>query len=105
MNDEPAKTCLILGAGASKPYGYPLGEELAQKIIACGMEGRNNWAEPGGLREAKSRAITVASRFAKCRIAKPNMTVDEFLGCEYHEVEKRPNPGAPEWEEYSMAKV
>ena len=26
------KTVLILGAGASQPYGYPLGEELRRRI-------------------------------------------------------------------------
>jgi len=27
------KTVLILGAGASKPYGFPTGEELRREII------------------------------------------------------------------------
>jgi hypothetical protein len=29
-------TVLVLGAGASKPYGYPLGQELLEKIVALG---------------------------------------------------------------------
>ena len=30
---SPAKTCFILGAGASKPYGYWLGSELKREIL------------------------------------------------------------------------
>jgi hypothetical protein len=30
---EPGQTCLILGAGASRPYGYPLGWQLKERVI------------------------------------------------------------------------
>ena len=39
-------TVLILGAGASKPYGYPIGSELKSRIISSlkGMvEADNGW--------------------------------------------------------------
>jgi hypothetical protein len=35
------KTVFIIGAGASKPYGYPTGKELREKIIS----GYNRWKE------------------------------------------------------------
>jgi hypothetical protein len=31
------RTVLVLGAGASKPYGYPLGQELVNKIVSDAM--------------------------------------------------------------------
>lgn len=38
-----APTVLILGAGASKPYGYPLGEELKDLIVRITADGKSVW--------------------------------------------------------------
>ena len=35
-------TCLILGAGASMPYGFPSGEELKWQIIDEAVTPNNN---------------------------------------------------------------
>jgi hypothetical protein len=46
---SPAETCLVLGAGTSKPYGYWLGSELKNEILRY-WSGANGavgaWATP-----------------------------------------------------------
>lgn len=102
---KPANTCLILGAGASKPYGYPLGPELSKAIIDLGMQGKDYWAEKEKLLQVKDWAITVATKFAKCRLSKPTMTIDEFLDRQYPGIEQRAPGDNPEWNEFSTAKM
>jgi len=41
------KVVLVLGAGASKPYGYPLGDELRNDLIGISSEVRNVLVEIG----------------------------------------------------------
>jgi hypothetical protein len=44
----PANTVLILGAGSSCFYGYPVGSELRSMIIALGAEQLGNYVSEGG---------------------------------------------------------
>jgi hypothetical protein len=38
-------TTLILGAGASKPFGFPIGYELLSRVIEYGFQLRQNRLE------------------------------------------------------------
>src|SRR5437667_3802535 len=80
---KPANTCLVLGAGASKPYGYPLGAELAKSVIDLGKKGRDYWAKVENLPKVKASAKSVAEKFEQRRGQDPQMTIDQFLEQEY----------------------
>ena len=74
---KPAETCLILGAGASVPYGYPTGRDLAREIIKRGKQGDNAWARADELPTVKLRALNLATMFEASLDEHP--TIDSFL--------------------------
>jgi hypothetical protein len=103
-------TCFVLGAGASVPYGYPLGNDLAEKIIRLGLDGSTPWPRfwaptPPILEQTRAWAKKMAERFRSYRMKTPNGTIDAFLHHEYPNAELRQISGDPEWEEYSHAKM
>lgn len=71
--DEP--TVFILGAGANKPYDFPLGEELAELIY--------NWSETGEFRSELQRLHPAEGigriRRMACDIIDSGWTVDRWL--------------------------
>ena len=70
-----AKTCLILGAGASKPYGYPLGWQLKERIIQYCLSKAPYCAPPEKLSETWHRLEQFARRFDE----DDSTTIDAFL--------------------------
>jgi hypothetical protein len=76
------KTVLILGAGASMPYGFPSGDELKQKIIS-NLEHFPRKGGPGTqlesiMREARLEDYHVTD-FRDQLAGAPHMTIDRFL--------------------------
>src|SRR5271163_5011571 len=67
--------CIILGAGASKPYGYPLGGELKQRIIQYCISKPQDCAPEENLYETWGHLEAVAQRldFSQAQ------TIDQFL--------------------------
>lgn len=70
-----SKVCLILGAGASKPYGYPLGWELKQRIIQYCLSQPPYCAPP----EKCSETWDKLERFARRFDHDDSATIDAFL--------------------------
>lgn len=73
------KTAFVLGAGAGKPYGFPLGNELKseiyQNLVAVNSPGRNF------LKTDFHKTDVEINRFLNELISTP-LTVDEYL--QYH---------------------
>ena len=69
------KMCLVLGAGASKPYGYPLGFELKQRIIQYCISKPPDCALPKDLVHHQKILEDVARRLD----GSPALTIDHFL--------------------------
>jgi hypothetical protein len=76
---KPANTCLILGAGASVPYGYPVGEGLAKKIIELGEERHLSLAPAEKQIEILDRAENLAREFKVYKNGDPSRTIDSYL--------------------------
>ena len=57
------KTCLILGAGASKPYGYPLGWQLKERMIQYCLSKPPYCAPPDKRDETWDKLEQFAQRF------------------------------------------
>ncbi|MGA2602736.1 MAG: hypothetical protein ABSG14_00765 [Verrucomicrobiia bacterium] len=74
MIEEP--TVLILGAGASAPYGYPLGQQMVSEICAWLMDPLNN---KFGIDLMALNGQTVVQAFAAEMAASQASSVDEFL--------------------------
>src|SRR5262245_18271949 len=81
MHGTPS-TVLVLGAGASRPYGFPLGQELKEGI--CGMIG--NWLE--GTRQSPDLAELISKHgftrdiqetFFRALSTSPRNSIDAFL--------------------------
>jgi hypothetical protein len=77
---QPLKTTLVLGAGASCDVGYPSGKKLRERILTT-IDPRNGLCE-AALKAGFAEAEIVA--FAEDLSAATNPTIDEFL-------EQRPN--------------
>ncbi len=71
---------LVLGAGASIPYGYPSGRELAQRISRTGWAAES--AEMQVLGRLGFSAAQVKSFQSEFRRA--DMSIDEFLNAQQH---------------------
>jgi hypothetical protein len=94
---SPAKTCLILGAGASKPYGYWLGSELKGKILRYCRRQPRDCAPEASLKPTWSQLEGFARRFE----GDASETIDKFM-------EKLQGPGEREPREHgkmALAKV
>ena len=72
---SPAKTCLVLGAGASKPYGYWLGSELKQQIIRYCRSRPRDCAPENSLEPTWSQLEESARRFEN----DASETIDKFM--------------------------
>lgn len=64
-------TVLVLGAGASKPYGYPLGSELVDRIVSL-------TGQQGGFSQLFDNEYDVASFHERFRRSDPS-SIDDFL--------------------------
>jgi len=74
-------TLFLLGAGASKPYGLPLGSEL--RTIICGAENDRNPAARAVAQEGEFTQVDiqdVARKFLRSNVR----SIDEFLGRHPH---------------------
>lgn len=69
-------TILILGAGASKPYGFPTGPELKQIILENLTSNNPQWFEA---LDAQNVDKSFASRFAAQFMRSGRITIDSFL--------------------------
>ncbi len=67
--------CLILGAGASKPYGYPLGWQLKERIIQYCLSKPPDCAPPEKRAETWDKLEQFGRRFDQDQSA----TIDAFL--------------------------
>ena len=74
-------TVFVLGAGASKPYGYPTGIELRNKIIHRFHERLNNFSFSGKeLSEANRRNLIHKSQDLTVRFERSGIySIDKFL--------------------------
>ena len=72
---SPPKTCLILGAGASKPSGYPLGWQLKERIIQYCLSKPPYCAPRGKRDETWDKLEQFAQRFDDDE----SPTIDAFL--------------------------
>jgi hypothetical protein len=80
------RTVLILGAGASKPYGFPLGQELRDEVIrAIRRKNQNPWASLANLLAYSSMFGNLGiperdySKFARDLAESGFPSVDAFL--------------------------
>jgi hypothetical protein len=99
---KSSSVCLILGAGASMPYGYPLGSAFGNEIIAVGKQ-RQDWYGPTPAKCDEVWQITrkVVTDFESFRRqGGKSTTIDAFLDQE--RFRNRPDP-SPEREEYEAA--
>ena len=74
------KLCLILGAGASKPYGYPLGFELKQRIIQYCISEPRECALPEKLDQTWKTLEGVAQRLDDSSAPTIDRFLEEFRG-------------------------
>jgi hypothetical protein len=69
-------TALILGAGASKDYGYPTGRELSQEIIVKAQRGREIWSVLERLNHEPAKISDFLHQFSRSHAP----SIDTFLG-------------------------
>ena len=75
------KTVLILGAGASVPYGFPTGKELVRKICAS-IDTYPSVGPPMGVTSNQLREIDVDPEYYRhfqTALDEAQMSVDAFL--------------------------
>lgn len=68
----PAKTVLVLGAGASKGYGFPVGSELTRKILAL--------TDDDAASDSMSFSKTAIREFVDAFRNAQTYSIDSFLG-------------------------
>jgi hypothetical protein len=78
------RVCLVLGAGASKPYGYPLGFELKQRIIQYCLSKPQDCAVPSELKKHHEILEDVAHRLDTSASLTIDQFLDEFRNCIEH---------------------
>ncbi len=73
-------TLFILGAGASRPYGYPTGSELRQEICSCFVKDSSAYFEKQGATGARLRnALDRAEEFTNRFYNSSTKSIDLFL--------------------------
>lgn len=75
-------TVFILGAGASKPYGYPTGQELRSKICRNIVESLENLImkiDDAEIRRYRANLITITKEFAPTFYKSDTKSIDIFL--------------------------
>ena len=70
------RTVLVLGAGASKPYGFPTGRELIREI-AAGL--KNTGSEVAQLLSAHGHEPSELAKFSDALLDSAQPSVDVFL--------------------------
>lgn len=98
---KPTNTCLILGAGASVPWDYPLGAGLRSELIRLVRKPRAEWSwiasqKDPRLPEIQDRAQQLMRDFAQTN---EDTTIDYFLG------KLNPEAGDEQRERYGIGKV
>lgn len=99
---KPANTCLIVGAGASVPWNYPLGSELNSKLIDLVRQPSESWiwlAPSDKLQQQQNRARILMKDFEEGLQSGKYTSIDSFLD------DLKQNPDKETRERYGLGKV